>query len=122
MLSTVVVYANKYGYGGIKFFHNLTTNQQNTINIIANGSRISGKIMNGMEKIDSVYTNLHEGFAFETPTKTLESLKKIGYTIIDATSLIGGLESLVPARKTDKALETFGVYDFVGEKIASAFN
>lgn len=84
--STKKWYANENGYGGLKFFHNLTTNQQNTIKFVADGSKVVKSVMGLFEKADSIYTNLHNGANFSTPVNTMET---IGYTIIDTYSLFG---------------------------------
>ena len=84
--STKKWYANENGYGGLKFFHNLTTNQQNTIKFVADGSKVVKSVMGVFEKADSIYTNLHNGANFSTPTNTMET---IGYTVIDTYSLFG---------------------------------
>lgn len=82
-------YANANGYGGLKFFHNLTTDQQNTIKFIADGNEIVSRVMGTMEKADSFYTRLKEGYKFGSVTETLESIESIGYTVIDGFEVLG---------------------------------
>lgn len=107
-------YANKNGYGGLKFFHNLTTNQQNTIKIIADGSAITSKVMGVFENADSVYTRLKKGYKFSSPTETLESMESIGYTIIDTYALFGnskvfgGINKLI-VKPAKQGMKLFGV-------------
>lgn len=84
--STKKWYANENGYGGLKFFHNLTTNQQNTVKFVADGSKVAKNVMDLFEKADSIHTNIHNSANFSTPTNTIET---IGYTIIDTYSLFG---------------------------------
>ena len=107
-------YANKNGYGGLKFFHNLTTNQQNTIKFIADGSAITSKVMGVFENADSVYTRLKQGYKFSSLTETLESIESIGYTIIDVYALLGnskvfgGINKLI-VKPAKQGMKIFGV-------------
>ena len=79
-------YPNENGYGGLRYFTNLYTSDQELINVIFNGNEIISNTMSMLKDGDKVYSKLKSGLDFSTPES---GVVEVSSTIVDVYSALG---------------------------------